>query len=144
MPSERGEHDRRSGILRPGAATTSRGPEAMDDVAHSSGARDEASPTGAVERAVEAAQRLVVERMELLRLEAQQALIRLLQDAGLLALGGVLAFIGWCALMGWVVVLLRERGSLSDGLASMAFLNAALATVIVTVTVRRMQRRTET
>jgi hypothetical protein len=46
--------------------------------------------------------------------------------------------------MGWVVVLLRERGSLSDGLASMAFLNAALATVIVTVTVRRMQRRTET
>ncbi len=117
----------------------------MDDVAHSSPApREETSPAGAVERAVDAAQRLVVERMELLRLEAQQALTRLLQDAGLLALGGLLAFIGWCALMGWVVVLLRERGSLPAGLASMGLLNAALATILVAVAVRRMQRRTET
>ena len=116
----------------------------MDQVAYSSPApREEPSPGGAVERAVDAAQRIVVERVELLRLEAQQALIRLLQDAGLLALGGLLAFISWCALMGWVVVLLRDRVSLPAGLASMGLLNAALATILVGVAVRRMQRREE-
>ena len=114
----------------------------MDNVAYDSPApRQEASPSGAVERAVDAAQRIVVVRMELLRLEAQQALIRLLQDAGLLALGGVLALIGWCALMGWGVVLLRDRVSLPAGLASMALLNAVLAAVLVGFAVRRTQRR---
>ena len=115
----------------------------MENVAYRSPApREEASAGGAVERAVDAAQRIVVERMELLRLEAQQALTRLLQDAGLLALGGVLVLIGWCALMGWGVVLLRDRGvSLPAGLASIALLNTALATVLVGFAVRRMQRR---
>ena len=114
----------------------------MDDVAYSSPApREEPPPNGAVERAVDAAQRIVVERMELLRLEAQQALTRLLQNAGLLALGGVLALIAWCALMGWGVMLLRERVSLPAGLVSMALLNTVLATVLVGFTVRRMQRR---
>jgi hypothetical protein len=117
----------------------------MDDVAHRPPVpREATSPTGAVERAVEAAQHLVGERMELLRLEAQQALIRLLQDAALLALGGLLAFVSWCALMGWVVVLLRERVSLPTGLASMGLLNAALASILVGVAVGRMHRREET
>jgi uncharacterized membrane protein YqjE len=114
----------------------------VENGAYSSPApRDEASPSGAVERAVDATQRIVVDRMELLRLEAQQALTRLLQDTGLLALGGVLALVGWCALMGWGVVLLRERVSLPAGLASIAVLNAVLATVLVGFAVRRMQRR---
>jgi uncharacterized membrane protein YqjE len=78
----------------------------------------EPSAVGAVERGVEAAQRIVVEGLELLRLEAEERLSRTVRGAALLSLGGALTFIGWCALMLVVVLILRERWSLIAGLAA--------------------------
>ena len=76
----------------------------------------EPSAVGAVERGVEAAQRIVVEGLELLRLEAEERLSRTVRSAALLSLGGALGLIGWCALMLVVVLILRERWSLIGGL----------------------------
>jgi hypothetical protein len=77
----------------------------------------EPSAVGAVERGIEAAQRIVIEGLELLRLEAEERLTRTVRGAALLSLGGALTLIGWCALMLVVVLILRERWSLIGGLA---------------------------
>jgi hypothetical protein len=58
----------------------------------------EPSAVNAAERAVEAAQRIVVDRIELIRLEAQEALTSLVVRTGLMIAAGVVILLGWSAL----------------------------------------------
>lgn len=58
----------------------------------------EPSAITAAERAVEAAQRIVIDRIELIRLEVQDALASLVLRTGLLVAAGLVMLLGWTAL----------------------------------------------
>ena len=75
------------------------------------------SAASAAERAVEAAQRIVVERLELLRLETQEALARSIQRAGLVLAAGFIATLGWCGLAIGLVLVLAEQMPLAVAVA---------------------------
>ena len=75
------------------------------------------SAASAAERAVEAAQRIVVERLELLRLETQEALARSVQRAGLVLAAGFIAILGWCGLAIGLVLVLAEQMPLAVAVA---------------------------
>lgn len=77
----------------------------------------EPSALSAAERAVEAAQRIAIERVELLRLEAEEALGRLAMRAGLILAAGFIAILGWCGLAVALVVVLAERMPLAASIA---------------------------
>ena len=68
----------------------------------------EPSAVHAVERAVEATQRIVVDRIELIRLEAQEALANLAVRAGFMAAAGIVLLLGWTALAIAVALWLSE------------------------------------
>ena len=77
----------------------------------------EPSAANAVERALEAGQRLVVERAGLIRLEAEEAIARAFRDAITIGIGGLLATLGWCVLVALAVFVLRNEVSLETSLA---------------------------
>jgi len=66
------------------------------------------SVVGSVERMFEAGQRLLIERIDLARLEAQDAIARALRTAIFVIVGGTLGFTGWLALMACMIVALRD------------------------------------
>jgi hypothetical protein len=68
----------------------------------------EPSAINAAERAVDAAQRIVVDRLELIRLEAQEALANLVVRTGLVTAAGVVILIGWVALAVATALWLRQ------------------------------------
>ena len=80
----------------------------------------EPSAVSAAERAVEAAQRIAVERLELMRLEFMDGIARLMQRAGLLLAAGFIGILGWCGLAVAVVIVLAERLPLSAAIALVA------------------------
>ena len=80
----------------------------------------EPSAVSAAERAVEAAQRIAVERLELMRLEFLDGLAGVVQRAGLLLAAGLIAILGWCGLAAALVVILTERMPLAAALALVA------------------------
>ncbi len=73
---------------------------------------EQPSVVGSVERMVETGQRLLIERIDLARLEAQDAIARALRAAMFVMVGGTLAFTGWLALMACMVVALRDNAGL--------------------------------
>lgn len=73
----------------------------------------EPSAVSAAERAVEAAQRIVVERLELIRLETQEAFGSLLVRAGFILAAGFVAILGWCALAAALVIVLATQVPMS-------------------------------
>jgi uncharacterized membrane protein YqjE len=77
----------------------------------------EPSAVSAAERAVEAAQRIVVERLELIRLELQDALAQLVQRTGLVLAVGFIAILGWCGLAIALVLVLAEQMPLAASIA---------------------------
>jgi Putative Actinobacterial Holin-X, holin superfamily III len=74
----------------------------------------------AAERAVEAAQRIVVERLELMRLEFLEALAQRVQRSGLVLAAGFITILGWCGLAAALVMVLAERMPLATGMALVA------------------------
>jgi uncharacterized membrane protein YqjE len=62
------------------------------------------SPLAAAERLVDTAQRLVVERMELLRVETEARVLRGLRAVAIAAVGYSLLVVGWTALVAALVL----------------------------------------
>jgi uncharacterized membrane protein YqjE len=75
------------------------------------------SATEAVERMIDASQRLIGDRIELAKLEAQEAVTRVVTSTVFLLAAGLFALIGWISLMGAVVLLLRQSMTLEAALA---------------------------
>src|SRR3954453_9524623 len=73
---------------------------------------DQPSVVGSVERMIDAGQRLVIERIDLMRLEVQDAVGRAMGAALLRRVGATLAFTGWLALMAVMVLALRDYAGL--------------------------------
>ncbi len=77
----------------------------------------EPSALSAAERAVEAAQRIVVERLELIRLEVEESLGLLVRRAGLVLAAGFVAILGWSALAVAMIVVLADHVPLAASIA---------------------------
>jgi hypothetical protein len=101
----------------------------------------EPSAVGAAERAIEAAQRIVVERIELLRLEVIESASSLAQRMGLMLAAGVVALLGWCGLAVAAVLVLSHRMPMAGSVALVAGIHLlagiALATYASTAGMRR-------
>ena len=80
----------------------------------------EPSAASAVERAVDAAQRIAVERLELMRLEMQESLLRVAKGGGLLVAAGFVLVLGFTGLGAALVVVLAERMPLAASIALVA------------------------
>jgi hypothetical protein len=85
----------------------------------------EPSAVSAAERAVEAAQRIAVERLELMRLEFMEGIAGLLQRTGLLLAAGFIAILGWCGLAAALVVVVAEHLPLATAIALVAGVHVA-------------------
>jgi hypothetical protein len=83
-------------------------------------AAPEPNATMAAERAVEAAQRIVVERLELLRLDLVDAAVRLVDRIGLVLFAGFMIALGWCGLAVALVMVLANRFTLPSSVALVA------------------------
>lgn len=80
----------------------------------------EPSAVSAAERAVEAAQRIAVERLELIRLEFMDGLSGMLQRAGLLLAAGFIAILGLAGLSVALVLIVAGRVPLPTAIALVA------------------------
>lgn len=80
----------------------------------------EPSAVSAVERAVDAAQRIAVERLELMRLEIAESLTRVAKGSGLMAAAGLIIVFGLAGLAAALVVVLAERMPLAASIAIVA------------------------
>lgn len=103
----------------------------------------EPSAISAAERAVEAAQRIAVERLELVRLELMDGLGGMLQRAGLMLAAGLITILGWCGLAVAVVVVVAERLPLATSIALVAGTHVLLG-VVLGVAAASMTRRKAT
>jgi hypothetical protein len=103
----------------------------------------EPSAAAAVERAVDAAQRIAVERLELIRLELMEGLAGLMQRAGLMLAAGFVAILGWCGLAAALVIVLAERLPLSAAIALVAGIHV-LVGIVLGVVATSMTRRKAT
>ena len=79
---------------------------------------EQPSAVSAAERAVEAAQRIAVERIELVKLELQEALGALAKRTGLMMAAGLIAILGWSGLAVAAALLLAERMPLPAAIAA--------------------------
>ncbi len=102
----------------------------------------EPSAISAAERAVEAAQRIVVERLELMRLELVDALERLVLRAGLGLAAGFVTILGWCGLAVALVVVLAEHMPLAASIAIVAGTHVLLGIVLGVASASLTKRKT--
>lgn len=103
-----------------------------------------AEPTtaSAGERAMDAAQRIVVERLELIRLELQDALTRQVRRAGLVLAAGFIAILGWCGLAIALVLVLAEQMPLAASSALVGGVHVLAGLVLAVATAASGERRT--
>jgi len=88
------------------------------------------TPLGqALEHVVEASQRVVVDRIELLRLETYATVVRVVRGAMLAGIGIFAVCIAWTALMGIIIAV--PETVLPVRLAVVVLLNAVVGVVIV-------------
>lgn len=103
----------------------------------------EPSAISAAERAVEAAQRIAVERLELVRLELMDGLAGLMQRAGLMLAAGLVVILGWCGLAVAAVMMMAERIPLATAVALVAGTHVLIG-IILAVAAASMTRRKAT
>ncbi len=84
---------------------------------------DEPSVSSALERVLDASERVIVDRIELMRLDTHETVSRALSAAIMLALGAALLFSGWFAAMAIVVLVLDAYGAPAAGCAIVAGLS---------------------
>jgi len=103
-----------------------------------------AEPTtlSAGERAMDAAQRIVVERLELIRLELQDALARQVRRAGLVLAAGFIAILGWSGLAIALVLVLAEQMPLAASSALVGGVHVLGGLVLAVATAASGERRT--
>ena len=85
----------------------------------------------AVGRIVDAGQRLVLARLDLLRLDLNDLANRSLRSAVLVAVGAFLLAAAWCALMGAAAAWLRRYLPLPLSLAVVAMVTAGVGTAAI-------------
>ena len=102
-----------------------------------------AEPTtaSAGERALDAAQRIVVERLELIRLELQDALARQVRRAGLVLAAGFIAILGWSGLAIALVLVLAEQLPLATSIALVGGVHVLAGLVLGVATAASGERR---
>lgn len=102
----------------------------------------ESSVIDAVVRIVDAGQRLVLARLDLLRLDVNDLANRSLRSAVLVAVGAFLLAAAWCALMGAAAAWLRGYLPLPLSLAVVAMVTAGvgMAAILVGVAPHRRDR----
>ncbi len=105
-------------------------------------APSEPSAISAVERAIEAAQRIAIERLELMRLELEEGLGRLLLRSGLMLAAGLVTIFGWAGLAAALVVVLAERMPLATSLALVAGVHVLAGLVLGAVATSMTGRKT--
>ena len=96
----------------------------------------------AAERAVDAAQRIVVERLELLRLELVDAAARLVERMGLMLLAGFVVALGWCGLVVALVMVLADRMPWPASVAAVAGVHVLAGVVFYAVATTMGRRKT--
>ena len=97
------------------------------------------TPLGqALEHVVEASQRVIVDRIELLRLETYATSVRVVRGAMLAGVGVFAVCLAWTALMGIIIAALGVV--LPVGLAVVVVLNAAVGVLIIGREVRQVER----
>ncbi|HEY2387063.1 MAG TPA: phage holin family protein [Candidatus Binatia bacterium] len=93
--------------------------------------RNDASATEAVERVLDAGQRLVSERIELARLDVEEALAGRVARAALVVVPALFAFGGWWLLMAAAVTWLDAYTTRATGLAIVGGANVVLGLALV-------------
>lgn len=102
----------------------------------------EPSAVSAAERAVEAAQKIAIERLELIRLEFLDGIAGLMQRAGLMLAAGLVTILGWCGLAVAVVVMVAERLPLATAIALVAGTHVLLGIVLGVAATSMTRRKT--
>lgn len=99
-----------------------------------------ASPSlsSALERVLNASQRVITDRIDLVRLESAAAISRALRGGALLGVGSILISGGWFAAMAIVMVLLDEYVTPTAALAVVALLSVATGGSFVVLGLRRL------
>jgi hypothetical protein len=99
----------------------------------------EPSLVDSVVHVLEAGQRVVLDRVDLLRFDLSQLATRTLGGAVLIAVGAFLLAGAWFILMGAVVVSLQQYLSLSASLAAVAATTAGFGAGAIAIGIRRGQ-----
>jgi uncharacterized membrane protein YqjE len=98
----------------------------------------EPSVSSALERVLDASERVIIDRIDLMRLDTHETVARTLRAVALLALGGVLLCSGWFAAMAIVILVLNEYGAPATGYAVVACLSVAMGASLVAVGMQRL------
>ena len=106
----------------------------------SSSVQPQVSVSGALERVMESSQRVLLARMELLRIEAEEDISRALLGALVVGSGALLLAGGWLAMTALAVYLLRDLFSFALGLTVAAIANGMAGLVLVYYGVRSLRR----
>ena len=127
------EHTREPSVLRPRPDERSLGRAAHDHA-------EQPSATDAVERVLEAGQRLVTERIELAKLDVQEAVGEEVSRAVAVVVPGLFAFGGWWILMAGLVAFLNIYLVLPASLAVVGGAHVALGGGIALGALKRGRR----
>lgn len=92
----------------------------------------EPSAVSAAERAIEAAGLIVVERIELLRLEVVDSISNLAQRVGLMLAAGVVLLLGWCGFAVAAVLVLSHRMPMASSVALVAAIHLIAGVALAT------------
>ncbi len=90
----------------------------------------EASVATALTHVIEAGQQVILDRIELVRLDAREMLERALRASVFFAAGTLFVIGGWAAIMAMAVILLDRALPLSASLALVGVVNGAIGAVL--------------
>lgn len=99
---------------------------------------EEPSVSSTLERVLDASERVIIDRIELMRLDAHETVARTLRAAALLALGGALLCGGWFAAMAIIVLVLDTYGAPTAGYAMVVCLSVAVGASLVVLGMQRL------
>jgi len=105
------------------------------------GSAHEPSATDAVERVLDAGQRLISERIELAKLDVEEAVTERVSRTALVAVPSLFAFGGWWILMAAVVAFLDQYVSLPASLAIVGGAHVVLGGGVAAATLVRQPAR---
>lgn len=97
----------------------------------------EPSVVSALGRAIDAGQRIVVDRIDLARLDILDVVGRTVRGGTMIALGAVLLAVGWLAFSGAAILYGQTYVSLPASAAIVGAINAGLGTLILAIGIQR-------
>lgn len=97
----------------------------------------EPSVVTALGRAIDAGQRIIVNRIDLARLDILDAVGRIAQGGVLIVIGGILLAVGWLAFTSAAIIFGQNYISLPASAAIVGAINAAIGAVALSVGMQR-------